>query len=721
MIVAKGTMRNISIAVLVVSSLLTSPAARADFGFVLETGWSVAKEPVRTLAFAPDGSWFVAGVGRQGVVFDLEGGRPRSRGELLGSRKEILGAAVSPDGRTIALVDAAGSLLLYDADSLAPVVTVARAHSGEALTVSFTGDSAYVLTGGEDGKVKAWTRQGAPFADLSKGARHERGVVFVAGVPPGRSAISVGRDRRVILWQVDTQQAVRPTLVEMDVKSAAVGGGGTVLALGLQLLTGNRFRSSTFANAHEIKTADRVRLVDAGNGTQLRELEGGDQDLDAVAVTPDGRFVASAGSGKFASIWDAATGRLVTNIPFDEPATALAFAPDGRWMVTGTEEGALSLYRLSGVGPAVLSAPGGKIIIIIIDPQTGGQRGEVPRVETPSLRVKGRIKSSVPIKSLLVDGHEITSIVQNESGDYLFTANVSLPTPGKRQVEILVEDQAGVTARESLAVERAREVRPLDPRKGRRLALIVGISKYADPTINLEYADDDAEALFDLLTSSTLGPAAFRKEDVKILLDEKATVANINSGLREFLQKARENDFVLFFFAGHGVPDPNRIQDLYLMAHDTRPGNVAGTGLLMRHVREAIAEIEARDVLILTDACHSAGMAAPKSIRNLSVNPIHQVFLDKMVHASGGLAILTASEAAQVSLESPKTRHGIFTDFLLKGLRGAADADGDNIITLGESMEYVRDNVRKETGGRQIPSIGPTSFDRQLPLVIVPP
>src|SRR5262249_44229003 len=158
--------------------------------------------------------------------------------------------------------------------------------------------------------------------------------------------------------------------------------------------------------------------------------------------------------------------------------------------------------------------------------------------------------------------------------------------------------------------------------------------------------------------------------------------------------------------------------DLYLLAHDTDPGNIAGTGLLMRHVREAIAEIPARDVLILSDSCHSAGIAAPGS-RAGSENPIHQIFLDKLLHASGGLAILTASEAAQLSYENAKWgKHGVFTFFLLKGLSGEADADHDGIVSLGELMEYVRDQVRGATGSQQIPAIGPTSFDRQLPLVI---
>lgn len=697
------------------------------FGFTLTTQWFVPGGPVRALVFSPDGSWFVAATGSRAAVFNLGADGKASEKVSVNAQKEIQGAAVSPDGKMIALVDGAGTLSLHDSSSLQPSVTISKAHKGRASAVAFMDDGSYVVTGGEDGRVRIWTLRGQPFADLSRGAAHKGDIVMVTALR-GRKVLSVGRDRQVILWQVDTQQALRPTRVENDVLSAAIGGDGKTLVLGLQLLTGNRFRSADSVSlAHSINAADRVRLIDAENGLQLRDIEGEKQDLDTVGVTPDGRFVAAAGGGADAAVWDAATGKRINTIPFTEPVTALAFGPDGKWLLAGTKKGSLSLYKLSGVGPAVRPNVPGTILVIIVEPtiliDERAPGASVPRVTTPSIRIRGKIKTGgSALKSLLVGGQEITSLVPDEAGDYVFNASVSVKEPGQHQIEIVAESEQGAVSSRSFIVERAPEIRPaaasVEP--GRRIALIVGISRYADSSIDLQYAHSDAKALYGILTNPDLGPAAFRKDDVRLLLDEGATVTNINKGIRNFLRQARENDMVLFFFAGHGAPDPNNLPDLYLLAHDTDPNNIAGTGILMRYVREAIAEIPARDVVILSDSCHSAGIAAPSNMRSLSANPIHKAFLEKMRHASGGLAILTASEAAQVSYENDEWgQHGVFTYYLLKALSGEADSDRDQIVTLGEAMEYVRDNVRSATKTRQIPSIGPTSFDRQLPLVIV--
>jgi uncharacterized caspase-like protein len=163
-----------------------------------------------------------------------------------------------------------------------------------------------------------------------------------------------------------------------------------------------------------------------------------------------------------------------------------------------------------------------------------------------------------------------------------------------------------------------------------------------------------------------------------------------------------------------------------VLPFDAESDNIPGTGFPMDDVREAIQKLYARHVVLLTDACHSGGIgmgsvATRAAGGEESLNAINRAFLQDLQATTSGLAILTASEARQLSREGPQwDGHGVFTYYLLKGLDGAADEDGDHLVRLGEVMEYVRDQVRRDTSNGQIPSIGSTSYDRFMPMAIVP-
>ena len=45
----------------------------------------------------------------------------------------------------------------------------------------------------------------------------------------------------------------------------------------------------------------------------------------------------------------------------------------------------------------------------------------------------------------------------------------------------------------------------------------------------------------------------------------------------------------------------------------------------------------------------------------------------------------------------------MFTHFLLEGLRGAADEDGDGVVTFQEVAAFVAGKVSAETAGAQTP------------------
>ena len=81
--------------------------------------------------------------------------------------------------------------------------------------------------------------------------------------------------------------------------------------------------------------------------------------------------------------------------------------------------------------------------------------------------------------------------------------------------------------------------------------------------------------------------------------------------------------------------------------------------------------------------------------------------------------MMTAADTEEFSLEDARWGggHGVFTHFLLDGLRGAGDANGNGIVTFSELFEFVSGNVRDATGGRQNPQM---SGFGDIPLATVP-
>jgi hypothetical protein len=283
-----------------------------------------------------------------------------------------------------------------------------------------------------------------------------------------------------------------------------------------------------------------------------------------------------------------------------------------------------------------------------------------------------------------------------------FWAETNLPM-SKDTIKVVAQGPSGAVS-EAVAA----------PRIDDRWAVIVGISEYGSQEIpDLEYARSDAEALRDFLTSPAAGP--FEDERVLFLGDDEATGAAMREALFVFLQEADWDDLVVIYFAGHGAPDPARPDNLYLLPHDADVNALAATGFPMWDVKTALRrQISAERVVVIADACHSAGTQEGLAGRDPS-NPIAGGF-SQLFTPSRRLS-MTAADANEFSLEDARwSGHGVFTYYLLEGLRGAGDVDGNGIVTFSEAYDYVRENVVEATEGRQNPQ---RAGFGDLPLAVV--
>jgi len=252
---------------------------------------------------------------------------------------------------------------------------------------------------------------------------------------------------------------------------------------------------------------------------------------------------------------------------------------------------------------------------------------------------------------------------------------------------------------------------PMPPRS---YALVVGISKYSKlpDKLQLPYAQADAQLMYTILISPEGG--SFKAENVHVLTNEKATLANLRQEINGWLPSvAREEDRVLVYFAGHGFLD-ERTGKGFLAPSDIDLNNVRGTGLPMDELGQAMGgKIRAKSKILLTDSCHS-GAITPEDTEALN---------HTLAKLQTSLFTLTASRDRERSFEGPSFGggHGVFTYYVAQGMAGAADVTPrDGVVTADELAEYVHTQVREATNGQQNPTSEKGSFDPNMFIALVP-
>jgi hypothetical protein len=372
--------------------------------------------------------------------------------------------------------------------------------------------------------------------------------------------------------------------------------------------------------------------------------------------------------------------------------------------------------------------------IEILEPIEVSQRGMKAVTEggmvvsSGELKVRGVAHDSSAVAVVKVQGREAD--LKPTARGYEFGADVLLEF-GSNTITIVATDIHGNSGTVSINVRREVAVAKLEKKssqvevfKGHQVwAAVIGISEYQSPGIaQLRYADRDAEAFYEyLITPLSSGGRGVSQANVRKLINKEATRVNIEESIKDFMKNAIEEDVVIIYFAGHGIPDPVRPDIPYLLAYDsdlTRPG---ATAVRMQEIQDAIRYyIKAKKVVVFADACHSAGVGGNIAMRGQASSEVVNKFLEDIAKAGSSVLTLSASEANEFSQESPQWGggHGVFTYHLLEGLKGKANVDADPIVRLGELVDYVSQNVRRDTKSQQHPTASQSQWDRNLPMSI---
>lgn len=247
-------------------------------------------------------------------------------------------------------------------------------------------------------------------------------------------------------------------------------------------------------------------------------------------------------------------------------------------------------------------------------------------------------------------------------------------------------------------------------RFGRSHIIVIGVNTYdADrgiPTLRTAVADAVQVARL-LTTQHGFGP------EPPPLID--ATTEEVRALLRDLPSKVKASDRLILYFAGHGLWRHDGDGPAgYLLLRDAKIFDPK-TFLPMRELQEALAAISCHHVLVILDCCF-AGAFRWTSMRDIhSPDLVSRQRFDLFVD-SAAWQVLTSAASAQKAADELGDRgegssgHSPFAEALLEGLGGAADLNGDGLITATELYLFVRDRVQEASerrDHRQTPGIFP--------------
>jgi len=491
-------------------------------------------------------------------------------------------------------------------------------------------------------------------------------------------------------------------------------------------------------------------LWDVNTGTALRPIRGAYLWCPSVAFSPDGKTLMEYGYGSNMLAVDVATGGpLATVSAFGNGQEWLVNSPDGLfdgspaayrqlgWGFPGKGRAAVPLeaffadfYR-PGLLPDILA---GKRITasrdlgavdrrqarIQIEAASGVAPGVALTVATTTLRIRAFPPAADENRSapgtigdlrLFRNG----SLVQKWSGALKPAASdavevaVDVPvTAGINQFIAYGFNQDNVqTAKGELVVDGASSL----ARKGIAYVVAVGVNQYANRDFNLKYAAADAKLMAENLAEQLKGTHRYSEVRIVPLLDAEATKANLEAVLVQFsggangpgnarnVAKARSEDAVFLFFAGHGWALGGQF---YLIPHDLGysglRARLATDQAAQKSVREhaisdrelggLLKDIDAGLIALIIDACNAGQMLESDETRQGPFNSkgLAQLAWDK------GMYVLTAAQSYQAALENSQLQHGYLTYALVEeGLKQRkADRDPeDGVIDIREWFDYA--------------------------------
>jgi WD40 repeat protein len=314
---------------------------------------------VKSVAFSPNGKEVVTG-GRNDTarIWDVASGRMTA--ELKGHTQDVIAVAFSADGDSVATASTDGTARTWSVSDGASQAVFAG-HAGPLTSVEFSPDSRFLLTASGDRTARVWRNTGSPeVAALLAG--DDDAVTGAEYSPDGTRVLTASDDGTARLW--DPGQPTLATLVlEPGPLAGASYAGATRIAVAgpgksallIAAADGRRLARFTFPDAvvaAKVGPGGKVFSVAAGRNVYLERLS--DRHLvrtirqptvvTAIAFSPDGTRLATAGTDGIGRVWPLSGGGPLVLGRRGRARTCVAFGPDGKLVATSSRDSTATLW-----------------------------------------------------------------------------------------------------------------------------------------------------------------------------------------------------------------------------------------------------------------------------------------------------------------------------------------------------------------------------------------
>jgi WD40 repeat protein len=296
------------------------------------------------LAFSPDGKWLVSGFVREACVWSTEGWKVVKR---LPDGAMVWAVAFSPNGDFLATASlGSAQARLYETANwddvpLPPIEQGASVHA-----LAFSSDSRILLTAGRD--IKKWdltTTPATPAEWLLPDS--ENFDAWVLAFSADGQCLSAGNDFGLVrVWQH----------LKEEEKAAGAGDWQTFTwqahsgrVSGMDFTADGRFLVTAGGDRTARLWEKSFHLIPGwSNNGSPRELTRIVQNVQPVAFSPDGSWLATGNADGTISRWPIITGQEIARLKHGDRVNAVAFSPDGRWLATASDDLIARVFKVGG-------------------------------------------------------------------------------------------------------------------------------------------------------------------------------------------------------------------------------------------------------------------------------------------------------------------------------------------------------------------------------------